>query len=84
MVRIITFIAILFFFFIQLPIVVVPLFLWYLFRYGGFELVIGAILLDGYYGGFLDVPALTIVVFVIYTARYFFKRHFLSYTTGSL
>lgn len=56
------------------------LFVWYLFKYAGFELVILAILLDGYYGAFYHFPRLTIIVFSLFFFTTITKERLLLYT----
>ncbi len=64
----------------QFYLVAMFLFLWYLLVYTGYELVILAILLDGYYGAFYAVPVLTLVTFLVWIATLTTKRMLLLYT----
>lgn len=44
----------------QLYFIAGPLFIFYLFKYRGYELIVGAILIDGYYQAFYSLPLLSI------------------------
>ncbi len=54
----------------------------YLFFYTGYELVVAAMLLDGYYGAFSDIPLLTIGVFVAWSGMLLLRERLLLYTQG--
>ncbi len=53
---------------------------WYLFRYTGYELVLVAVLLDGYYGAFSHIPVLTISTFLAWSAVLVLRTRLLLYT----
>jgi len=46
-----------------------------LFRYSGFELVVLAVLLDGYYNAFASWPLLTIVSFLAWSMLIILRQH---------
>ena len=58
------------------------LYLGYLAWYGGYEIVVLAILIDGYYGSFYTFPTFTIVTFVGWTLVTYLKK-LLLYTGGN-
>ena len=58
------------------------LYLGYLAWYSGYEIVILAILIDGYYGSFYTFPTFTIVTFMGWTLFTFVKK-LLLYTGGN-
>ncbi len=58
----------------------VLLFAWYICVYTGYELVVLALLIDGYYGAFFHVPWLTIVVFGLFIMVTLTKERLLLYT----
>lgn len=60
--------------------VFVPLMLVYLFKYDGIELVLAAILTDGYYQYFYTVPIFTISTTCLYLFFSFIKPRLLMYT----
>jgi hypothetical protein len=53
---------------------------WYVFRYSGYELIILAVLVDGYYGAFFSLPLLSLgtTAFVFFVN--FIKPSLLMYT----
>lgn len=57
---------------------------WYLARYhNSFELVVVAMLYDGYYGAFNAVPWATVTVFVLWSGSLYLKERLLVYTKTS-
>ena len=44
-----------------LYILAIPLGLWYMFRFTGYELIILAVLVDGYFGAFNTLPIISIL-----------------------
>lgn len=64
----------------QLPIVAGGLFIFYLGYYTGYELVLVALLIDGYYGAFYSFPWLTVVVFWLFITVTVTKEKLLLYT----
>lgn len=51
-----------------------------LFRYSGFELVVLAMLLDGYYNAFASWPLLTIATFLAWSLLIVLRQRLLLYT----
>ena len=51
-----------------------------LFKYSGFELVVLAMLLDGYYNAFASWPLLTIVSFLAWSLLIILRQRLLLYT----
>ncbi len=64
----------------QAPILAGGLFIFYLAFYTGYELVIVALLIDGYYGAFYSFPWLTVVVFWLFIIVTVTKEKLLLYT----
>lgn len=64
----------------QLFVVAIPLALYYLLRYDGYELIVLAILLDGYYFSFYEVPLLSIGTLTTVFLINFIKPRLLMYT----
>lgn len=56
------------------------IFLWYLFRYAGYELVVLAFILDAYYGSTLHLPMITLSVFIAWTIVIIIRPRLLLYT----
>ena len=64
----------------QLFIVAIPLCLFYIYRYTGYELVVLAIIIDGYYAAFYRFPGLSLLVALLVISADFIKPHLLMYT----
>lgn len=64
----------------ELYILAIPLFLAYVFFYTGFELVLLAVLIDGYYFAFYDWPRVTLFTFAVVLAMAFIKPRLFMYT----
>lgn len=64
----------------ELYILAVPLFLAYVFFYTGYELVLLAVLIDGYYFAFYYWPRLTLLTFGVVLAVTFIKPRLFMYT----
>jgi hypothetical protein len=58
------------------------LYLGYLFWYSGYEIVVLAILIDGYYGAFFGFPTFTVVTFLAWMLVTYLKK-LLLYTGGN-
>jgi hypothetical protein len=69
-----------FFFLNQWYILAGLAFFGYLFRYAGYEIVALALLIDGYYGAFLEIPLLSLTVFCIWFATILLRERLLLYT----
>lgn len=54
--------------------------IWYIFRFSGYELIVLAVLVDGYFGAFYNVPVITIVTTVLVFTIDFLKPTLLLYT----
>jgi len=54
--------------------------IWYVFRYSGYELIVLAILIDGYYGAFYSVPLLSIATLMFVFSINIIKPSLLMYT----
>jgi hypothetical protein len=80
MLRVISFLILLFCLINQFYLVAVGLFIWYLFKYSGYELVILGMLLDGYYGAFYAIPFLTLGTFLTWILVGAAKQRLLLYT----
>jgi len=57
--------------------------LWYMFRFFGFELIFLAILIDGYFGAFYEVPVVSIVTIILVFLIDSFKSLLLMYTDNN-
>lgn len=66
MLRVILFLSIIFLIINHFFVLAGLVFVWYLIRYGGYELVVAGILLDGYYGAFNSVPIIAIGSFLLW------------------
>ncbi len=64
----------------QLFMVAIPLTLFYVYRYTGYELVVLAIVIDGYYAAFYRFPGLSLLVALLVISADFIKPHLLMYT----
>ncbi len=64
----------------ELYFLAVPLCLWYLFKYRGYELIAVAILVDGYYQAFYSIPVLSIATIILVVLFDFIKPQLLMYT----
>jgi hypothetical protein len=67
-------------FFLGWHFVAVTLWLWYLVRYGGFEIVILGFIIDGYLYAFSGVPVFTLVSFCAWSVGVFLRKLLLVYT----
>ena len=54
---------------------------WYMFRFTGFELIILAILIDGYFGAFYSVPVISILAIIMVFSIDLLKPTLLMYTS---
>ena len=79
--RIIFFLAIAWCFVAQLYFIAVPLYLWYLLRYQGYELIFLTILIDGYFQSFYSVPVLSLVTILAVFFIDIIKPQLLMYTS---
>ncbi|MEZ4104523.1 MAG: hypothetical protein R3B60_04555 [Candidatus Paceibacterota bacterium] len=61
----------------------VPFVIWYLFNFSGYELIILAILIDGYFGAFYNFPYLSVGVLVVVFLVDFIKPSLLMYTKNN-
>lgn len=64
----------------ELYILAVPLFLAYIFFYTGYELVLLAVLIDGYYFAFNSWPRITLLTFGVVLTLSFIKPRLFMYT----
>lgn len=64
----------------QVYVVAVPLSIWYIIQYEGYELIVAAILVDGYYRAFFSFPKLTLIVLISVIFINFVKPKLLMYT----
>jgi hypothetical protein len=64
----------------QLYILAIPLVIWYLSQYRSYELIVIAILVDGYYQAFYSVPILSIVAVISVILVDIIKPQLLMYT----
>lgn len=81
--RSLIFLLIAWFFVAQLYFMAVPLYLWYLLRYQGPELIFLAILIDGYFQSFYAVPILSLITISIVFFIDIIKPQLLMYTSGN-
>ncbi len=54
---------------------------WYMFRFTGYELIILAILIDGYFGAFYSIPIISILTIVTVFSIDLLKPTLLMYTS---
>ena len=80
MIRVTIFLTILFLAFVQWFVVAIPLALYYIWQYHGFELVVIGLLIDGYYQAFYDIPFLSIFLVLAIIMINFLKPKLLLYT----
>lgn len=80
MIRTLIFFTILLLAFPQWFVVALPLALYYIWRYHGFELIIVGLLIDGYYQAFYEVPFLSIFLVLSIVIINFLKPKLLLYT----
>jgi hypothetical protein len=80
MFRIILLLALVLFWFMQFYVGALVVFVYYLFRYTGFELVIIAALLDGYMGAFSSLPIIFLTTTVLWIVVDVIKTRLLLYT----
>ncbi|MCB9810865.1 MAG: hypothetical protein H6779_00810 [Candidatus Nomurabacteria bacterium] len=66
-----------------LYIVGVVLSVWYMFKFGGYELVFVAVLLDGYFGAFYHLPLITICSLALVLFIDLLKPRLLMYTSDN-
>lgn len=64
----------------QLYFIAGPLFLLYLFKYPGYELIASAILIDGYYQAFYSLPVLSMITVISVFLVNLIKPQLLMYT----
>ncbi len=63
-----------------LYILAIPLGLWYMFRFTGYELIILAVLVDGYFGAFNTLPIISILTIALVFLVDLLKPSLLMYT----
>lgn len=80
MFRIVLLLALVLFWFMQFYVGALVVFVYYLFRYTGFELVIIAALLDGYMGAFSSLPIIFLTTTVLWIVVDVIKTRLLLYT----
>ena len=54
---------------------------WYMFRFTGFELIVLAILIDGYFGAFYNIPMISILTIIMVFSIDLLKPTLLMYTS---
>ncbi len=54
---------------------------WYMFRFTGFELIVLAILIDGYFGAFYNIPIISISTIIMVFSIDLLKPTLLMYTS---
>ncbi len=54
---------------------------WYMFRFTGFELIVLAILIDGYFGAFYNIPIISILTIIMVFSIDLLKPTLLMYTS---
>lgn len=64
----------------QFYVVALLLFVVSLVKYTGFELVVLAFIIDGYYGAFDSVPLASIIVFLVWSAGVLLRERLMLYT----
>jgi hypothetical protein len=64
----------------QVYFLAIPLSLWFIFRYRGYELIIIAILVDGYYQAYYSIPILSITTILVVFLVDIIKPRLLMYT----
>lgn len=79
MLRVFLFLSILFLFINHSFILAGLAFILYLTFYGGYEIVVAGILMDGYYGAFVAVPLCTLISFVCWISASSIKKLLLLY-----
>lgn len=63
-----------------LYILAIPLGVWYMFRFTGYELIILAVLVDGYFGAFNTLPIISILTIALVFLVDLLKPSLLMYT----
>ncbi len=58
----------------------IPLVIWYMFRFTGYELIILAVLVDGYFGAFNSLPIISLLTIVSVFLVDLLKPSLLMYT----
>jgi hypothetical protein len=67
-------------FFMGWYVVSVGMWVWYLIRYGGFEIVMLGFIIDGYFFASAYLPLFTITAFFAWTIMLFLRQRLLVYT----
>ncbi len=77
-------------FLIMATLMLTPLFWWvvilavfYIFYYTGYELIVLAILVDGYFGAFYNIPIITIITTALFLFINLLKPTLLMYTNDN-
>jgi len=63
-----------------LYILAIPLGVWYMFRFTGYELIVVAVLVDGYFGAFYTLPIISISTITLVFLVDLLKPSLLMYT----
>ncbi len=63
-----------------LYILAIPLGVWYMFRFTGYELIVMAVLVDGYFGAFYTLPIISISTITLVFLVDLLKPSLLMYT----
>ena len=63
-----------------LYLVTIPLAIWYMFRFTGYELIVLAVLVDGYFGAFHALPIISLLTIVSVFLVDLLKPSLLMYT----
>lgn len=63
-----------------LYLVTIPLAIWYMFRFTGYELIVLAVLVDGYFGAFHTLPIISLLTIVSVFLVDLLKPSLLMYT----
>ncbi len=80
MLRLVTFVLIAILIITPLYWLVLPIALWYMFRYTGYELIVLAILVDGYFGAFDSLPLISFITIILVFLIDLLKPSLLMYT----
>ena len=80
MFRLLFFIAIATLIITPLYLAAVLLAIWYMFRFTGYELIILAILVDGYFGAFNELPVISLLTIILVFLIDLLKPSLLMYT----
>ena len=80
MLRFFLFISIAMLIITPLYLLCIPLALWYMFLFTGYELILLAVLIDGYFGAFYTVPVISILSIIMVFSVDLLKPTLLMYT----